>query len=175
MVKWNNKKENTFEIDHRMRLPEEVDPARIGLIQRVQNKEGGGAYRFNVLYLASQASGNPSAEDTGDIARLVLFCRAGNPIKVQVQRMTGLDPKVSAWCDYLRIEKRWVAVIPETKPTGSPWDVCLTPIDLEHYSFRENAHPESREGQALDFIFTASGGQIPDSTWLHSLFDYFVK
>jgi len=143
----NNHKGSAFGIDDRMRLPARGGPNPHWPGAESANNQAGCAYAFNVLYLSCQNSGDPSDVHTGRPHLPCPVCRARDPQKVQVQMMTGSDTGISAWCDYLRTEKWWVAVIPERKPAGPPWDACLIPIDLEAYSFSKK-RPSGNHGRA---------------------------
>ena len=167
-------KEIHFRIDDRVRIWQEVEYTQTGLVQRVKNNPVGGVWHVNVLSLAYQRSGNKDESEIGDMTYLGLVCNASNPQKVQVQLRSSLDPNILAWCDYLRTEKRWIAVIPEVKPNNPPWSACTVPIELTPYCFQAVAGPEGREAKALDFIFMASGGRIPESKWRH-LMNLFKK
>jgi len=170
----NNIKDVTFRIDDEVRAPQKIDYTQIGLVQRLKNNEAGGVLYLNVLFLSYVDSEKSTGSVMEDVSFLKLVCRSKNPQKVQVQMKSSSDQNISAWCDYVRTDKKWIAIKPDLPSTKPPWDSCIIPIEFESYSFEEDIRPMSSEGQALDHIFTASGGQIP-KTKIRSLLKYVMK
>lgn len=169
-----NIKDVTFRIDDEVRIPQKIDYTQIGLVQRLKNNEAGGVLYLNVLYLSYVDSEKSTGSVMEGVGFLKLVCRTKDPQKVQVQMKSSSDQNISAWCDYIRTDKKWIAIKPDLPSIIPPWDTCLIPIDFESYSFGEVIRPISPEGKALDYIFTASGGQIPKSN-LRSLLRYVMK
>ena len=170
----NNRKGVTFRIDDEIRAPGKIDYTQIGLVQRLKNNEVGGILHLNVLYLSYVDSEKSAGSGVEGVSFLKLACRSKSPQKVQVQMKSSFDQNISAWCDYVRTHKKWIAIKPNQPSTKPPWDSCLVPIEFESFSFGEAIRPESIEGKALDYIFTASGGQIP-KTLVRSLLKYVMK
>jgi hypothetical protein len=170
----NTTEEVTFRIDDEVRPPEKIDYTQIGLVQRMKNNEAGGVMHLNVLYLSYVDSEKSAGSGVEGVSFLKLACRSKSPEKVQVQTKSSSDLNISAWCDYVRTHKKWLAIKPNEPSTTPPWDTCLIPIEFESYSFGEVIKPISIEGKALDYIFTASGGQIP-KTLVGSLLNYVTK
>jgi hypothetical protein len=170
----NTIKDVTFRIDDEVRPPQKIDYTQIGLVQRLKNNEAGGVLYLNVLYLSYADSEKSAGSGVEGVSFLKLACRSKSPQKVQVQMKSSSDQHISAWCDYVRTHKKWIAIKPNQPSITPPWDSCLIPIEFESYSFGEDIKPISSEGQALDYIFTASGGQIP-KTIVRSLLKYVMK
>ena len=167
-----NKIDINFRVDENFRSPEKEDYTQIGLVQRLQNEENKGVLYWNVLYLSHSETDNSSVSETDEVTFLRLVCRGDPPHKVQVQIKSNRDENTLAWCDYLRTNAIWLAVIPEVKPTNPPWNVYGVPIEMGSYIFGEQIKPKNDAGQALDYLFSASGGQIPKSG-LRSIFSFF--
>jgi hypothetical protein len=170
----NKKKDITFRIDDEVRAPEKIDYTQTGLVQRLKNNEAGGVLYLNVLYLSYADSEKSAGSGVEGVSFLKLACRSKSPQKVQVQVKSSSDQNISAWCDFVRTHKKWIAIKPNQPSLTPPWDSCLIPIEFESYNFGEVVRPISSEGQALDYIFTASGGQIP-KTIVRSLLKYVIK
>lgn len=164
----------TFRIDDEVRTPQKIDYTQIGLVQRLKNNEAGGVQYLNVLYLSYVDSERSTGLVMEGVAFLKLACRTKNPQKVQVQMKSSSDQNISAWCDYIRTDKKWIAIKPDLPSITPPWDSCLIPIEFKSYSFGEVIRPMSPEGRALDYVFTASGGKIPKTT-LRSLLKAVMK
>ena len=158
-----DKKEIDFRVDETFRPPEEADYNEIGLVQKLQHNQAGGRLVWNVMYLSHSDAGSEGAEETEDVTFLRLLCRGESAQKVQVQIKMYADGEILAWCDYIRTNSTWMAVLPEAKPAEPPWNVYGVPIEMGSFIFGENVKPKSKEGKALDYTFTASGGEIPKS------------
>jgi hypothetical protein len=170
----NTIKDVAFRIDDEVRAPEKIDYTQTGLVQRLNNNEAGGVLYLNVLYLSYLDSEKSTGSVMEGVSFLKLVCRSKSPQKVQVQMKSSSDQNISAWCDYVRTHKKWIAIKPNQPSIIPPWDSCLIPIEFESYNFGEVVRPISSEGQALDYIFIASGGQIP-KTIVRSLLKYVMK
>ena len=154
-----------YSVDETVRSPEKADHTRTGLVQRLQPTQAGAFLVWNVMYLSHTEPGSGGESVAGDVSFLRLQCRGESPQKVQVQIKTTPDEDILAWCDYIRTNRIWMAVIPGEKPAEPPWDVYGVPIQMGYFKFKENIRPKSRAGKALDYIFTASGGEIPKSAF----------